>query len=101
MTRHEYNGDDWRSDRLREIAADAVAASRSWGDICAACWDRVLSDFRWGAFGPDFYGEPGRMGLIREEYDGEARLTDSRFRSMVAECIGYAVGLVAVRGVDL
>lgn len=98
MTRHEYDGDDWRTDQLREIAVDALAGSKSWGRICAACWDRILSDFRWDAFGPDFHGKPSRVGLVREEHDGEPRWSDSRFRQMVADCIAYAVDLVAMQG---
>ena len=98
MRRHDYNGDDWRADRLREIAVDAVAASDSWGDICAACWNGILSGFRWDAVGPDYSGKPGRMGLVREEYDGETHWSDSRFREMVTECIRFAVDLVAVQG---
>lgn len=97
MNRREYDADDWRSDRLREIAADAVATFKPWGDICAACWDGILSGFRWDAVGPDYSGKPGRMGLVREEYDGEIFWSDSRFREMVTECIRFAVDLVAVQ----
>ena len=122
MNRREYDADDWRSDRLREIAAEVVGglnlvdegdgitttaydlSDLSRGDAfrfaIRGCWDGVLSGFRWDSIGPDYSGEPGRMGLVREEHDGETHWSDSRFREMVTECIEYATRILDSAGRD-